>query len=235
MDLFAVKISGALLILIISIAAGLFVFSQHTFSDKQTQIQQALARGIFFGLAIFHLIPDAMKATVGFPWSMLALAISFTLLLWLEHLGTRQGVVIVTFFALASHSFLMGGAMGLSPTLSTTLLILFAIVVHKGQESYALAHLLNQQGPSLSAKLYYSAFALMTPVGVLLTLWLKTELISHPMLTQCLVGSSAGAVLYLGTLHGYLPHDGHPAQCCDKRGFIGFVIGVTMILLSISL
>ena len=229
MTLVILKYISLFFVFLASLIPGCWVFANPSASLKKTHLQQALARGIFFGLALLDLIPDALTATTAYPWPMLACALSFMLLLWLEHLGPRKGLALVSALTLALHSLLMGMAMGLSPTLITTLFILLAILVHKGQESYALAQLLRQQTQAMTQKIYFGFFTLMTPLGILCATWLSHHVLVHPILLHTLLGASAGALLYLGTLHGYLPTHNQPPQCCDKKAFLGFVIGLLVI------
>ena len=232
MTLFLFKCLSATLIFMVTLIPGLWVFKPERAMPNSSPMQQALARGIFFGLALLHLIPEALSTHPQsmYPWPMLACAFFFILLLWLEHLTQDSKTLpILATLTLSLHSILMGSALGLSTQIMTTLTMLGAILVHKYQESFALSSLLKRNQRS---KTYFLIFTIMTPLGILCSSWMA-HMIHHvnDNLYEIMIGGSAGSLLYLGTLHGYLPEGGRPAQCCNIRQFAGFVLGFALMAL----
>jgi zinc transporter ZupT len=231
MDLIALKYLSATVVFLMTCLPGYHLFQTCPHDSHISPLQQAIARGIFFGLALLHMMPEALGpiAYHGYPWPMLACAVFFILLLWLEHLEKdRQSLPLIATATISIHAVLMGSALGLSHDMIAAWTTLAAIVLHKCQESYALAAILKRHH---HGKFYFLLFATMTPMGILSGAWLADAMQNAPLLFQTLKGASAGSLLYLGTLHGFLSEDGKPTGCCKIRQFSGFVGGFLLMAL----
>lgn len=105
---------------------------------------------------------------------------------------------------LAIHSFVEGAAIGISTSFAAAFMIYFAVVVHKGSESMALASNLHRYTiPIRSITKIIFFFSLVTPLGIL-----GASLIEHivqmragEILEAVFNAVAAGTFLYLGTVH----------------------------------
>ncbi len=179
-------------------------------------LAEAFAGGIFLGVALFHMLPEANEGFTdalgqsGYPYANLICAIGFMLLLGLENMILRfnrhrtNPISYLLAVVLSIHALIEGGALGISETLASTVLIFVAIIVHKGSESLALAANLvrNSTFPS-QAMLVFLVFSAMTPLGILAgDLLAETSIgIQSPFLEPIFNSLAAGTFLYIATLH----------------------------------
>ena len=225
MTIITIKYLGSISIFFISLLPGWLIFRKPHQHYQKNALHQALARGLFFGLALFELIPAMIAIDPTAHWPMIACAMSFTLLLWMEHLGPQKGLAMISCLTLAIHSFFMGSAMGFSLTMNATLFLFLAIILHKFQESFALAQLLADKKIN-RPWVWFIGFTLTTPLGILMATFIGLPSDSHSLIAESTLGCSAGTLLYLGTLHGYLPNGNEKPQCCNQTAFLGFILGV---------
>jgi solute carrier family 39 (zinc transporter), member 1/2/3 len=229
------KIFSAVLILVITLFAGLLPFC-HKKIKQQTQkkftMSAALASGIFLGAGLIHMLSDAAyyfsKAGYHYPFAFLLTGLTFLFLLFLEHISLdlrkhQDDTSIVTLIALimlSFHSILAGTALGVSHSYSATLLVLFAIVAHKWAESFAMASQICDTHLNHKTQIiYFTLFALMTPMGILIGDTLIHQLtFSHEPLEAIFQSLAAGTFIYIGTLHG-LNRIIMADRCCSIKEF----------------
>lgn len=214
MSILAAKISAAVLIFFISLAAGALTNKINPLTWR-FHFAETLASGIFLGAAIFHMLPDAeqgfrMNPTLSsYPWANLTCAFSLLMLLAMEqllakksHNNTPTSYMPITILSL--HSLLEGTALGINVNTGEALMIFIAIIAHKGLDSFALCT--HMQASKLTKKhfsILLLIFSMMTPLGIIiassLTLLLHsyTEQLFQPIFNAL----GAGAFFYLASTH----------------------------------
>lgn len=262
MDFLTFKSLAAILLFIIALAAGWLPFVKRiqTSSTITFPSGEALACGVFLGVGLLHMLPDATEgfaaAGVEYPIAALIAGGMFLFLLWLEHLGRdyyehqsahEQNVIahqhehgccahgksfaLIAFVMLSLHAFLESAALGLSQDISIILMLALAIFAHKWAESFALAIQLTKS--TLSFKLaiaYFFIFALIAPMGILLGGYVSDHIPELPLLGPTFLALAAGTFLYLGTLHG-LSRAVMVQQCCNLRQYTFVILGFTLMAL----
>jgi len=185
MSLIVFKTIAASLILLTALVAGIIPIRSHLLNPdkKSLRIGEAFACGVFFGAAIFHLLPEANHSfqeiypNLRYPIVNLACVLGFLLLLLIErgfkqiHSGASQSTLIAYLLAtiLSVHSVIAGSALGIDKTSAGAFILFFAIMAHKSSASYALAINLNRSNISPKGRiLILSIFSIMTPIGILL-------------------------------------------------------------------
>ncbi len=238
--MFHIKLISIILVLLITIIAGIYPFIKKIKNNEAAQfpIGESLAAGVFLGAGLMHMLGDASqdfyKLHYSYPFASLLTAVMFLFLLWLEHLGreivetrgeTSGAFAVLATLMLSIHAFLMGAALGLSSTFSVAVLLLFAILAHKWAESFSLSIQINKSNFShLINIILFSAFALMTPIGVICGAAATETLGKMPLLQPIFSSLAAGTFLYLGTLHG-LEKATLIKQCCDMKRFYFVILG----------
>lgn len=241
-----IKIISLLLVLITTLLAGAYPFikKMNTHEEVSFPIAESIAAGVFLGAGLMHMLGDASQGfyaqSYHYPFAFLLAGLMFLFLLLLEHIGrevvAHQGPGSGTFALLATlmlaiHSFLMGAALGLSETLSVTILILGAILAHKWAESFSLAIQINKSPFRHSTNiLLFLCFAAMTPLGILSGASAHSYLNSFPLLEPVFSSLAAGTFLYLGTLHG-LEQATLIKQCCDLNRYYFVMLGFAVMAL----
>lgn len=238
MSLIEYKLLTAALIALITIWVG-FAALRVIRKDKQfLQIGDALADGIFIGVAVFHLLPTAIDSLRPL-WHIssvylivfLCLMGGFALLFILERSLIHQedvhedapSICHASAWMLAGilsvHAFIEGVALGISNEIHIVTVLLIAILAHKGFESYALVMGLhrNLQNERLT-KTILLVFTFVTPIGILIASLIEDHLQNNT--TSLIMGLfsafAAGSFLYIGTLHSTHTHF-HPERDKSHR------------------
>lgn len=248
MELRILKIILVMIIFFVAIGGGLWPFlrkARKLVADQALEsdfpMGESLASGIFFGAGLLHMLPDAtqefIKAGYNYPFPFLIAAISFLLLLLLEHIGVSlrhrsngllSTIALIAAVMLSVHSLLEGAAVGLADNIATTVIIFIAIIAHKGAASFALAVNLNRSSLSTSnCLLAFIIFTVMTPLGILGGDWLLSTPNHNALLTPIFSSLAAGTFLYIGTLHG-LGRASLIRYCCNMREFFVMTLGFTI-------
>jgi len=241
-----VKLISIVLVLMTALIAGAYPFFKKITTAKAVSfpIGESLAAGVFLGAGLMHMLGDASNdfysLNYHYPFAFMIAGLMFLFLLLLEHIGreivAHEGEASNTFAVLATlmlsiHSFLMGAALGLSGTVSVTIMILLAILAHKWAASFSLAVQINKSHFSTKMNvLLFLFFALMTPLGIVCATFAKHVLIQYPLIEPILNALAAGTFLYLGTLHG-LEQATLVKRCCDLNRFYFVIIGFAMMAL----
>ncbi len=214
------------------------------FKEFEFPLGESLAGGVFLGAGLLHLLPDAsqefFKAGYTYPFSFLIAALSFLILLFLEHLShsmKHRGhslfltVTLLPIIMLSLHSLLEGAAIGLAENFLTGLIIFLAIIVHKGAEGFALSINLNRSHLSRTlAILIFIFFALMTPLGIFAGSIVVSSTTAHHLLAPIFTSLAAGTFLYIGTLHG-LDRASLIRHCCNLKEFMCMLFGFSVMAL----
>ena len=241
------KFLAALIILVVTLACCIApIRNWWKQSHSHTMgLAEAFGGGIFLGVALFHMLPDAthdFNQILGqnhYPYANLLCAAGFMLLLGLENIILRfhhhdhNPIPYLLTGVLSVHALIEGGALGINETLANTVLIFVAIMVHKGSESLALAAQLARNSilPK-HAILIFLFFSTMTPLGILAGNFLveATRGIQHPLLAPIFNAVAAGTFLYIATLH-QIHHKHIHENLGNLKEFTAMAIGLTSMAL----
>ncbi|MCY4210095.1 MAG: ZIP family metal transporter [Gammaproteobacteria bacterium] len=189
MSLLQIKLSAALAILVVAILGGLIplLAARHHASRRFLSLGNALAGGIFLGAGFIHLLPEAGEALAGvvdYPLAPLLAAVGVVALLLIDRVlfeashakrggekpEERQPIYpLVLLVVLSIHSIIAGIALGIETEVAASLLVMIAILSHKGSAAFALIISVQAAGAECRRLLRVLAiFAVMTPVGILL-------------------------------------------------------------------
>lgn len=251
MSLDHIKWIAAGVILLLSLAAGLASQRVAIRYQRFMRTGGAFANGVFIGVAVFHLYPNAIHGLkiLQNPYPHLIavslIIISFFLIWALEafaesrHFGKRSIInAWLLTVALSIHAFAAGLTLGLSETLTVVSVVFIAILAHKSFEMFALVVSLHKRLPNrVLVLLIYCCFAFVTPLGIILGT-VGTETLSAHMdnfLTAFFSAFAAGTFLYIGLAHRHhhtkpITNDSHQAY----NNLLWTLIGVAaMAVLSI--
>ena len=225
MTLLEFKWLAAAIILAITLLTGLASIAFANRYQKQLEVGDAIANGIFIGAAIFHLFPTALQEFrhMGLHFlyaeTIALIAFSFAVLWLLEYVllrrnkkASRQVKVWVLTIALSIHALIAGVALGISTELSIVSILFIAIIAHKGFETFAfVVNLHRQLGKVFQVILVLLVFSLVTPVGIALGIFSDTFLYVplDNLLTALFSAFAAGTFLYIGTVHSHHLHHTH--------------------------
>lgn len=235
-----IKLFFALSILAVVIAAGWYPFKRKFSKSDHIDfpLGETLATGVFLGAGLLHMLPEAnsMFSNIGYHYPLAYMITGFTFLcfLWFEHLGkelyhhqkaNHPSFAILAWVMLSIHSLVLGTALGFSHDYAIVIMLFLAIITHKWAESFAIAVQLNKSSLSGGKSLiFYTIFALMTPLGIFIGWFTDQGLETKSLLDPILISISAGTFLYLGTLHG-LEKCVMVEKCCNLRHFSFVIIG----------
>lgn len=238
--MFTLKIGCIFLILLSTLLAAVYPFLRSMKHAKKADfpLGEALSSGIFLGAGLLHMLQEAStsfsKIGYVYPVAFLLAGVTFLILLLFEHIcreiyehknSNNAVFVYLTVTMLSIHSFLEGAALGLSDSYSIMIIIFIAILAHKWAASFALAVQINKSNLSVSSGLlFFTVFALMTPLGILSGTTTMNHIKHYPLLEPIFISLAAGTFLYLGTLHG-LKQAVMIDKCCDLRHFMFVVFG----------
>jgi len=218
----------------------------------------ALALFMMFPAAL-HLFAVAFPA-IHYPLAALGALAAFLGLLLLEHrhaeeedaareavektggaagtageveLSSPEFPIIMTVM-IAIPSFLLGAALGVGDDTGSVVMILVAILAHKGTAAFALV--LNLVRSTLSPGMVYGVFSLFviaTPLGIGVGEEIEEHLLGPGVvITKAVILSLAsGTFLYLATVHG-LRHSAMIRSCATHKGFAAFIFGLALTALA---
>lgn len=242
MSILLFKCLAGLVILLVTLLFGLGPIRnwwKQTHSHK-LGLAEAFAGGIFLGVALFHMLPDAnhgfhqILGVDSYPYANLLCAVGFMLLLGLENTILRfkahhaDPIPYLLAGVLSVHALIEGAALGINETLADTILIFTAIIVHKGSESLALAaHLARNSKLPKQALWIFLVFSAMTPAGILFgeALINASNSTQNALLGPIFNALAAGTFLYIATLHKI--HHQHLHENIGKlKEFVAMLLGL---------
>lgn len=245
MTLILYKTLSALFILLVSLAVVIYPLKRQSLLKhaESVELGEALASGIFLGMAFFHMLPDAIKTFTTlygasiYPIAEMICVGGFLLLLFLERLsiarigkGAKHSIPNILAIILIIHALTEGAALGIGSTLSETIMLFIAIIAHKGSESYALCiTMLRHQVPIKRIIFIIIMFAIMTPLGVLLGAGInQMTMATSGQLAKAIFNSfAAGTFLYISTLHHIRFHQ-HTEEVQGMLEFSCLVLGLVV-------
>lgn len=220
MYLIIFKTVAATSIFLLTLTAGLLPLKIAKNKIHFLYLGDAFASGVFLSAALLHLLPDADKGfhqiltNHAYPIAQLICVTTFILLLIMErsiltygkhHFSDSKTIApFLLVLLLSIHSLVEGAAIGTSFSLAETSMIFFAVIAHKGSESFALA--INLHHYNLSTKniqKIITIFSFITPLGIFVASLIMYALQTSAgnILGATLNAITAGTFLYLGTEH----------------------------------
>lgn len=219
MTLVYYKASAALLIFLVSIATVLYPLKKKSalHHPESVELGEALASGIFLGVAFFHMLPESIKlfatlyGSVTYPVPEAICLIGFLLMLFLERLSiiasshqVKYSIPYILTLILVIHAFVEGAALGISTTIPETAMLFIAILAHKGSESFALCvTMLKHELPFQRIIFFILFFALMSPIGIGVGMMISEIAYADQgtLLAATFDAFAAGTFIYISTLH----------------------------------
>ncbi|MDR1012601.1 MAG: ZIP family metal transporter [Coxiellaceae bacterium] len=215
MYLLITKIVFAAVIFLLTLVTGFLPFRIIKHNTGFLTLCDVFASGIFLSASLLHLLPDAvikfgMFYNGFYPLPYFICTITCAIFLVVDrlvavysenHLSNKTTLMsFFLLFLLTFHSLVEGAAVGINTNVLETAAIFFAIIAHKGSESFALT--VNLHRFSFSAKTIKKIiliFSLMTPFGIFIASFIVRASItdSGGMLTAIFDAITAGTFLYL--------------------------------------
>jgi zinc transporter 1/2/3 len=188
MSLLAVKGLAILAIIAVGLIGGAIPMraARRESSARFFSLGNAFAGGIFLGAGFLHLLPDGatnLGSFSAYPLAALFTASGMVVLLLIDKVvfghveddagggrASSPGIsAYVLVVILSVHSIIAGLSVGFEPKLASTLIILAAILMHKGSAAFALSISMERHGvPRLRQLRILGLFVLMTPLGVVI-------------------------------------------------------------------
>ena len=215
------KIISIVIIALAGIIGGFFPLRAKFRSGNTAALDlgNAFAGGVFLGAGFLHMLPDGLdnfnqlNTGIDYPLGLLTAAIGLVIIMFIdkgfsshntaEILDKKQQFPTILFLVLAIHSIIAGMSLGLEQGFLSGLVILIAIMAHKGSAAFALG--VNMVGADCATSLVRKTivfFSFMTPIGVLLGSYLgsvesgKTAIMFEAIFDTL----AAGTFLYIATL-----------------------------------
>lgn len=210
---------------------------------------EAFSSGVFLALSLTMLLPSAFVGfrqampSVEYPIASVITIAAFLILLSLEHLtghlvadslpleeGVRipATVPVIMTAMIATPSFFLGAALGVSDPVAAAL-IFIAIILHKGTAAFALALAMTRSTLARGqAWILFTCFALTTPLGILVGGSAREHMTgSVPLAKATVLALGAGTFLYMGTLHE-MKRSPLIEHCCKFSCFLAMLAGLSI-------
>lgn len=206
------KLLIAAFIIVITVVGGRLATHNLSRQRKIWQISDSFADGVFLGLALFHLLPDAYMQLGGGALVALKLALLCLLGYGILFFSTRFEHRHSAWFLLGTlslHASVEGSVLGITSGFADFFLMTFAILAHKGFETFALITGLSRYWPDKTKlQLALGIFSLMTPLGIVLGGILQSHLATHhdSFWLAYLTAAAAGTLLFIGISHSHGHH-----------------------------
>jgi zinc transporter 1/2/3 len=245
------KACAALLIFLVSIATVLYPLKKKSVLShpESLELGEALASGIFLGVAFFHMLPESIRlfgqlySTVTYPIPEIICLVGFLLMLFLERLSliasnhqAKYSIPYILTLILIIHAFVEGAALGVGTTIPETVMLFIAILAHKGSESFALCvTMLKHAMPMQRIVFLILFFALMSPIGIGVGMMINefTYADHGVLLAATFDAFAAGTFIYISTLHHIRFHK-HTEETQGMLEFGCLVLGlVTMAVIAV--
>lgn len=234
-------------ILLVTVAGGWPPFSRPGKAGTKGAfpLGQSFAAGVFLALSLLMMLPSAVHLWgrvaphAPMPAGPFLAGCVFLALLFMEHReeeldrraggdGSRTGpaIPLIMTAMIAVPAFLLGTALGMSGTYRAVV-ILIAILAHKGSAGFALAvRMLRSSLSRGSAKALYAVFALATPAGIVVGSAIAPDLSGPEALAirAAVFSAAAGVFLYMSTMHG-LTRNPLVRECRGHPAFVAMLFG----------
>jgi zinc transporter 1/2/3 len=207
----------------------------------------AFAGGIFLGLGLIHLLPDAQSSLCAtsihshYPLIFVVCAFSILLLRIIEEstnkllLHKKYNNKILTPLLLSTllsiHSILEGAALGIQSIFSYFFVIFMAISIHKGIAAFALGTNIRKNVASqLTMFSMMILFSIMTPIGICLgSLFSKCLSGEFAHLIEAIVDATvSGTFIYIAIFQTATLNNTYPSTPSQKY-LVNFSLGLILI------
>ena len=199
MDLSTLKVLAALFIFLIGLLGALIARRMMTGDTTRPAIGIAncFAGGVFLAAGLIHVLPDSQDdlatacPSLDYPLFGLLACGSLAAMIVIDQIGhsamRRRGrsdqirtsaiSAGVLFLILSIHSIITGISLGIEPAGVAAMALLLAVLAHKGTAAFALGLKVREVTPGGSMYIRQMVgFALTTPLGVLIGLYLMLQL-----------------------------------------------------------
>jgi zinc transporter ZupT len=236
-------------------------YAVYYFGIKAQQYQQDIhlgllaraeyfSRGIFLGIALFHLLPEGYSDLLPFLGShtlstLLSLSLFALLFMWF----CEQGITHIAYireknsahwlaywilFLLVLHASIEGCALGLSENSEHFFALALAILVHKGSEGFALSIVLGRYHFSTRTRRYLLILlASATPLGIILCGNLQF-IVQHQhfnLIEGYFNSIAAGTFLYIAIGHAMTGCEhSHHAKAYQRWVYYGLGLGLICVV-----
>lgn len=221
MAIFSFKYTAAVLIFLTGLIGGLLPLMSTREKNSWTVLHylEAVARGIFLSVALIHMLPDAeltfhkIPAYANVSYPLIFVIATFTIFIihliegYAKKYASTTGIaqswkayLLLILFSI--HSIITGAALGVSTTLSHSILIFVAIIAHKAAAGFALSvNMLTQHIKKRAIFSLICLFAIMTPFGIIVASLASRALHNHgATLAQAVFNAiAAGTFLYIAS------------------------------------
>jgi solute carrier family 39 (zinc transporter), member 1/2/3 len=227
MDITTFKLTAFFAIFVTGLLGGVVSrwISASNRSEFLFSMGNAFAGGVFLGAGLIHMLPDAqagfhaIDGGADYPWFALFCCVGFLLILFLEKVLVRHThsheeapafikedlslYPYVLMLVLSIHSIITGIALGTETRIAQALVILLAVVAHKGTAAFSLGvSMIRGAVPMKRVAGMVTLFSLMTPLGLLLGMGFMKVLSGHAeQVFEALFDAlAAGSFLYVALL-----------------------------------
>lgn len=227
LDITQFKIVAAATVFLVGLSGGLLAqrLSASRSRDMLFSLGNAFAGGVFLGAGLIHMLPDAQAGFADllphsqYPYFAVVCILGFLLILFLERvlLHNDDNVLeqasgkksrgrlfpYILLLTLSIHSVITGIALGTEDRVVQAMVILIAVLAHKGTASFALTtNLLRTRPRSTRTSAIIAFFAATTPVGILLGWWFMEVLSGRAEMAFEAVfdGLAAGTFIYIAAV-----------------------------------
>ena len=198
-----------------------------------------LSAGIFLGVGLLHMMPDAVHGFVqtgnGFAAPFLIAGSVMILLAWLEGHGGNRGAGVPPLLVvgvLTAHSLLAGASLGAMAGRSAMLILFVTLIAHKGAASFALAKLLSDSDLERRNSVVLQAiFVLALPIGAIAGAEALTLDQEWPLVIPTILALGGGTFLHFGTVHWHFSGERH-AESTGWPTALGFALMAAVALLA---
>jgi zinc transporter 1/2/3 len=209
--LFGVKIASCFLLFILAMVCGRWPgeMAQGDKSRYAISLANCFAAGVFMGAGLIHTLSDAdsiLDKYTDYPAAFVLACLGFFLVFGFDRILGHGNETISPFIlaiVLGVHSLIAGMAVGLEHSLYGGLILIGAIIAHKGSAAFALGASLAKSGMSPGTlRKTLLVFATTTPIGILTGTLLSKNLNGRG--AQLFEGSfdalAAGTFLYVAIM-----------------------------------
>ncbi len=184
MSLIAIKALAIALILVVAVGGGWTALRARNarHADRLFSLGAIFGGGVFLGAGLIHMLPDAVAQfgdlypSLDYPVPYALAALGLILILAIDRAGHLMGEhgesrtsALILLFVLSFHSILAGAAIGAEDSAANSIVLLLAVLAHKGSAAFALTTRILQDGGTARAVWpQLLLFSAMTPLGILL-------------------------------------------------------------------
>ena len=220
MSLVTIKLISALAIIAVGLMGGMIPIVARRFEHSRRffSLGNVFAGGVFLGAGFIHLLPDGaenLRGVSDYPIAGLLATAGLALLLLIDRVifshhdleksagqGAGASPYVLTII-LSVHSIIAGTSLGLETQVSTSIVILMAILFHKGSAAFALMVSLHNAGMDAARqKKILGLFVMMTPLGLLAGTAASVALSGNiaTLIEGCFDALAAGTFIYVAVL-----------------------------------